>query len=1001
MTRTLLCALALLFVAESATAAAGKVLLASGSVALERDGGRALQAGDPLNVDDVVVTGEQSRVQILMADGARIALRANSRLRIDELSLPSSVQQPGAPVASFGKSAGTLLEGGLSAHTGVIGYEMQTPIGTLGVRKANYTAVFCGDGECGDAPGLYLTVDEGAITFSGRGLSLALSAPAVEFIPAEAGEPQQLVDVPTFLRNDGAGPLEAAGRPVRIAAATVSNEVLGNEAFGPTPVGSVPDRPILASTALGRSVDLLVPEATATPRASVAVAVPPSGQTSLTAAATGPFNSDVWSASGGLLQFDAANTTYRAGTAALLGAGSNGASRIRWGRWSTGAASAGAQTLNLTNTSLHWIIGPSFELAPLLPTSGSTNFVLAGGTDPTDTSGNVGRLNRAVLTANFTTQQVSTKLSLDIDGLNWFASGSGPITAGTVRFRGAFSDVLIDGRVRGSGDFNGFFSAGPTTPDQLNGAGLAYQLRDTLNQLGTVSGVAAFVPGTGPTPVATTVSRDVAYAIGNVGTFRQAAGSASERTAQLTTDVAGNLAAFAAPLAGAKNTVFRLNMGAITDAGFDVATGIRWGRWEGSNLYVTSPGSATVKSDLAGESLHWLVSSEYGAAPTIPRTGTAEYALIGHTDPTDTLGNIGAFGSASFSADFVNLTVHSAVAVTMGDHNWFARGTGSFDANGTLFNGTYDTVSIDNLIAGAGNFSGFFTVPRIGAGSVAGAGVTYNIVGDPADLGTVSGALVFQQGAGNESTSPPLAPRDVAYVVPSSGFDNARVARMPETGYAIDETFSLTQLLVRNQSGELETLQKGTSTLIESAPSGIVMMRWGRWSAGALTSAVVSTGATSTLALGPSSVHWIESADSETAPLIPTTGTASYQLIGATTPSDRHGNLGTLNSATFNADFTAQLVNASVDLTINGESWTASGLGAIGSPTGLQSNHFGGSFTSGAVGASGAPAHGSFAGFFTNPVGVSGVPIGAGFTYTVTDPIGGNNVDGAAVFRKP
>ena len=62
------------------------------------------------------------------------------------------------------------------------------------------------------------------------------------------------------------------------------------------------------------------------------------------------------------------------GTATLLDAGSNGASGIRWGRWSGGTASAntagGIQQLNLANSSLHWIVGPNFEFMPVLPVAG-------------------------------------------------------------------------------------------------------------------------------------------------------------------------------------------------------------------------------------------------------------------------------------------------------------------------------------------------------------------------------------------------------------------------------------------------------------------------------------------------------------------------------------------------------------------------------------------------------------------------------------------------------
>src|SRR5688500_6033271 len=82
---------ALAMFAGPAVSAAGKVLLVSGTVSVEGRNSRALKAGDAVEIGDTVVTDEQSRVQLLMADGARIALRASSQFRIDELALPSSV----------------------------------------------------------------------------------------------------------------------------------------------------------------------------------------------------------------------------------------------------------------------------------------------------------------------------------------------------------------------------------------------------------------------------------------------------------------------------------------------------------------------------------------------------------------------------------------------------------------------------------------------------------------------------------------------------------------------------------------------------------------------------------------------------------------------------------------------------------------------------------------------------------------------------------------------
>src|SRR6185312_807551 len=308
---SLFAAALLLTSAQCALAAAGKALFVSGTVNLERNGARPLKVNDPVNVGDTVATGERSRAQLLMADGARIALRAGTRFRVDELALPTNVQQPGlaVAVASSGKSVTTLLKGGFSTRDGAIAkgnpaaYEMRTPVGTLGIRGTLYSAVLC-RGDCADAPGLppgqpiadglYIAVDEGTITFNGRGLSLTLTAPAYEFIPLETGDPQPLANPPAFLRNDGAGTLQLAGRTVRIAAANSQPLSSINDRRSP-PEGTVqtsgeasqaeqqqdgePSKlRVAAVSQLGRDVDFTDPQVPLPQQMSLAAAIPAAGQ---------------------------------------------------------------------------------------------------------------------------------------------------------------------------------------------------------------------------------------------------------------------------------------------------------------------------------------------------------------------------------------------------------------------------------------------------------------------------------------------------------------------------------------------------------------------------------------------------------------------------------------------------------------------------------------------------------------------------------------------------
>lgn len=1044
-TGTALVTMGLLASTQMALAAAGKVLFVSGSVNLERNGTRALQVNDPLNVGDTVATGDRSRAQLLMADGARIALRAGTRFRVDELALPTNVQQPGmaVAVAASGKSVTTLLKGGFSTRDGAIAkstpsaYEMRTPIGTLGIRGTFYSAVLC-RGDCADAPGLppgqpiadglYIAVDEGTITFNGRGLALTLTAPAYTFIPLETGDPQPLANPPAFLRNDGAGPLQLAGRAVRIAAVNDARLADVNDRRSPTEgtvqtsgeasqteeqtEGKSPEQRITAQSALGSDVELTDPQIPQLQQASVAAAVPAAGQQAgFTTSATGLSETYVFNGTS-LVQFDAqfggATGTYLSGTATLLEAGSNAASGIRWGRWSGGTASAntagGIQQLNLANSSLHWIVGPNFEFTPVLPVAGVVNFTLAAGTNPTDDGARVGVLGGAVLAADFTAQTVATTLSVDINGLNWLASGTGAITAGTVRFGGAFNSVLIDGRVPGTGSFAGFFSSDPATPSTINGVGLSYRIVDSLNQLGTVSGVAAFVPGTGQAPIPPVVSRDVAYAVGTFDGSSFGGASATNTVVQIGLDANGDLTAFFVPLARGATGSLQIGTATIANTGADAATGIRWGRWQAGVVDIVVP-PVTGQSDISGEALHWLVDTGFGAAPALPQTGTAAYTVVGNTDPTDTLANVGTLGAASFSADFTNRTVASALSLTMGGFNWYASGTGTFTQGSRLFSGTYGTVSVENLVTGNGNFSGYFTVPRLGGGTIAGAGLAYNLTTNPNDLGLVSGAIAFAQGQGNPLTPAAQQQRDISLLVPVNGVDFAVVQTAPANSYGVDAGFNLTQFTataIPADPPQVGVFTIGTSSLVESDVSALTMLRWGRWSGGNAAYTDVGSGATGTIDLTQASLHWIEGADGAAPPIMPVSGTVSYSLIGATVPTDRLGNVGVLNSATFDANFTTQQVATSVDLTVNNLNWVASGIGSIGGQANLPAHQFAGSFN-GIINPIQGTVSGTFSGFFTTPgSNVPGIPGGVGLTYSLQDGfMQVSPVDGAIAFKAP
>ena len=76
--------------AEARATDAGRVLFATGSVTAEREPPAALAKGDTVVVGDTIATGEAARAQLLMLDGAKIAIRPNSRFRL--LSIPELIR---------------------------------------------------------------------------------------------------------------------------------------------------------------------------------------------------------------------------------------------------------------------------------------------------------------------------------------------------------------------------------------------------------------------------------------------------------------------------------------------------------------------------------------------------------------------------------------------------------------------------------------------------------------------------------------------------------------------------------------------------------------------------------------------------------------------------------------------------------------------------------------------------------------------------------------------
>jgi hypothetical protein len=200
---------------------------------------------------------------------------------------------------------------------------------------------------------------------------------------------------------------------------------------------------------------------------------------------------------------------------------------------------------------------------------------------------------------------------------------------------------------------------------------------------------------------------------------------------------------------------------------------------------------------------------------------------------------------------------------------------------------------------------------------------------------------------------------------------------------------------------DMATYEIGSSANVDTGFDTATVLRWGRWSGGDAT-ITLSDGTMTTQNLDNQSLHWISSPGWISPTAMPITGTASYTLIGNTSPTDNFGNVGVLGAATFDADFTNMRVDSTLVIDINGSNWTAAGQGNIGAAAQLPAHLFNGTY--GAVTINGVTGgSGVFSGFFSEPGPKSdpSYPGGVGLTFSLQDMGGSTTVSGAAAFGNP
>ena len=107
---------------------------------------RSLTQGDPVYVEDQVITGDKSFAMLQFIDGAIVTVRPHSKIIIEQYVFNGGDEDAALL---------NLMEGGLRIITGAItksrpeSYKVKTPVALMGVRGTEFAIMLC-DGQICD-----------------------------------------------------------------------------------------------------------------------------------------------------------------------------------------------------------------------------------------------------------------------------------------------------------------------------------------------------------------------------------------------------------------------------------------------------------------------------------------------------------------------------------------------------------------------------------------------------------------------------------------------------------------------------------------------------------------------------------------------------------------------------------------------------------------------------------------------------------------------------------
>lgn len=407
-------------------------------------------------------------------------------------------------------------------------------------------------------------------------------------------------------------------------------------------------------------------------------------------------------------------------------------------------------------------------------------------------------------------------------------------------------------------------------------------------------------------------------------------------------------------------TSFSLALSGGTPVSYsNAATGIQWGYRTGAQGTETVTGPTPYSSGpVNNTSITWIAAPAANWVLPMALTGTATYNNVLGSVTTDGT-NIGAVTSAALGVDFgmqsVSLTSLIANSGT-GGVTWTASGTGASLGHGGGGNAgfVFNTAGWCNtgcsgqgtltLSGPVGPFSGSVS------GSLTGNGLTGAILNFDFSSYLNGSNLAGVAALGLSTATPPIntaAPYQAVLssipMIPGNLTPYATLPLVQDT--ANGAIFNPATLSLNTAGGFIPQINSNLlntegliagqasatiagSTAVDAGTDPVSGIKWGRWSGGTVNYiALNGSGATGPQSIPLGGIHWITPPASSGSNSLPVSGTYNYVLAGGTRPTDQLGNMGTLNSASLSANFTAMTVNMAANVTVANTTFNGSATG--------------------------------------------------------------------------